>query len=104
MHILWDPSFFFKNIIGAPQGELLDQRNPLSNKFCSCIDNSCISDSARRQGALAIGAAPGTISIQNSTYLSWGTLGKSYGKTYEYSQTTNAPSIILFFSYLVSNT
>nr|GEU63074.1 reverse transcriptase domain-containing protein [Tanacetum cinerariifolium] len=55
MHILNDPSFFLTNKTGAPQGEELGLINPLSKSYCSCSDNSFISDEANRYGARATG-------------------------------------------------
>ncbi|KAJ0854109.1 hypothetical protein HanRHA438_Chr14g0658921 [Helianthus annuus] len=78
-----DPSFFFTKRTGAPQGEKLGRIKPLSESSCSCLDNSCISDGARRYGALATGFAPGTRSIRNSTWRAGGRPGKSSGNTSE---------------------
>ncbi|GJX09214.1 hypothetical protein Tco_0199073, partial [Tanacetum coccineum] len=57
MHILNDPSFFLKNKTGAPQGEELGLMKPLSERSCSCSDNSFISDGANRYDARATGVA-----------------------------------------------
>ncbi|GJS39553.1 hypothetical protein Tco_0564596 [Tanacetum coccineum] len=62
-----DPSFFFTNRTGAPQGEELGLMKPLSVSSCSCSASSFILDGANLYGARAIGVAPGTKSIRNST-------------------------------------
>ncbi|GJW51792.1 hypothetical protein Tco_0093143 [Tanacetum coccineum] len=59
MHIRNDPSFFFMNKAGAPHGDELGRIKPFSDNSCSCLDNSFISDGAKRYGARATGAAPG---------------------------------------------
>ncbi|GKF65645.1 hypothetical protein Tco_0192162 [Tanacetum coccineum] len=87
MHILNDPSFFWMNKIGVPQGEELGLMNPLSESSCNCSDSSFISDEGNRYGARATGAAPGTKSIWNSTGRVGGRPGKSSGNTSGKSQT-----------------
>nr|GFC04615.1 hypothetical protein [Tanacetum cinerariifolium] len=81
MHILNEPSFFFTNKTGAPQGEERGLMKPLSESSCSCSDNSFISDGAKRYGAQATGAAPGIRSIWNSTGRAGGRPGKFSGNT-----------------------
>nr|GFD14818.1 hypothetical protein [Tanacetum cinerariifolium] len=54
---------------------------PLSKSYCSCSDNSFISDGAKRYGARAIGEAPGIKSIWNSTGRAGGRPGKFLGNT-----------------------
>ena len=80
MHIRKDPSFFFTNKTGAPQGEKLGLMKPLLSSSFSWLDNSCISAGARRYGDLVIGVAPGIKSILNSTWHSGGIPGRSSGK------------------------
>ncbi|GJS96773.1 hypothetical protein Tco_0803741 [Tanacetum coccineum] len=72
MHIRNDPSFFFMNKTGAPYGDELGRIKPFSDNSCSCLDNSFISDGAKRYGAHATGATPGIRSIQNLTCLGGG--------------------------------
>ncbi|KAJ0545692.1 hypothetical protein HanRHA438_Chr08g0337471 [Helianthus annuus] len=81
MHRCIEPSFFLTNRIGAPQGDELGLTKPLASRSSSCVLNSFISVGANLYGALAIGAAPGMISILNSTCLSGGKPGSSSGKT-----------------------
>ncbi|GJY62818.1 putative reverse transcriptase domain-containing protein [Tanacetum coccineum] len=72
-------SFFFTNNTGAPHGDELGRIKPFSNNSCSCLDNSFISDGAKRYGARVTGAAPGIRSIRNSTCLGGGSpVGKHY--------------------------
>ncbi|GKD25074.1 hypothetical protein Tco_1231288, partial [Tanacetum coccineum] len=58
MHIQKDPSFFFTNRTGVPQGEELGLMKPLSVSSCSCSASSFIFDGANLYGARATGAAP----------------------------------------------
>ncbi|GJZ91787.1 hypothetical protein Tco_0663852 [Tanacetum coccineum] len=51
------------NKTGAPQGEELGLKKPLSESSCNCSDNSFISDGANRYGARATGAAPGLVDV-----------------------------------------
>nr|GFC69852.1 hypothetical protein [Tanacetum cinerariifolium] len=81
MHILNEPSFFLTNKTGASQGEELGLMKPLSESYCSCSDNSFISDGAKRHGARATGATPGIKSIWNSTGRAGGRPGKFSGNT-----------------------
>ncbi|KAJ0547374.1 hypothetical protein HanIR_Chr08g0371501 [Helianthus annuus] len=81
MHRRIDPSFFLTNRIGAPHGDELGLMKPLVSKSSSCVLNSFISVGANLYGALATGAAPGMMSILNSTCLSGGKPGSSSGKT-----------------------
>ncbi|GJY32144.1 hypothetical protein Tco_0415639, partial [Tanacetum coccineum] len=76
MHIRKDPSFFFTNRTGAPQGEELGLMKPLSVSSCSCFVSSFILDGANLYGARATGVAPGTKSILNSTCRVGGIPGK----------------------------
>nr|GEZ76103.1 reverse transcriptase domain-containing protein [Tanacetum cinerariifolium] len=87
MHILNDPSFFLTNKTGAPQGEELGLMKPLSERSCSCSNNSFISDGANRYGARATRAAPGIKPIWNSTGRAGRRPGKSSGNTSGKSQT-----------------
>nr|GFA77570.1 hypothetical protein [Tanacetum cinerariifolium] len=83
MHILNEPSFFLTNKTGVSQGEELGLIKPSSKNSCSCSDNSFISDGAKRYGARATGATPGTRSIGNSTgraWLTWQILRKHFRK------------------------
>ncbi|CAH1430888.1 unnamed protein product [Lactuca virosa] len=88
MHIRCELSFFRTKRIRSPHGELLGRMNCLPSSSRSYDDSSYISGGAYRYGALAIGAAPGTRSILNSTCLSGGTLGNSSGNTSANSLTT----------------
>ena len=81
MHMRNVPSFFFTNKTGAPHGEKLGLMNPLLSSSFRWLDNSYISDGARRYSALATGVAPGIRSIRNSTCRADGTLGRSSGNT-----------------------
>ncbi|GJR17767.1 hypothetical protein Tco_0966294 [Tanacetum coccineum] len=55
-----DPSFFFTNRTGAPQGEELGLMKPLSVSSCSYSASSFILDGANLYGARATGVAPGS--------------------------------------------
>ncbi|GKF24428.1 hypothetical protein Tco_0076750 [Tanacetum coccineum] len=57
MHIRKDPSFFFTNKTGAPQGEELGLMKPLFVSSYSCSTSSFISDGANLYGARATGVA-----------------------------------------------
>ena len=72
MHSLNDPSFFFTNSTGAPQGEKLGLMNPLSNRSCNCAFSSFNSAGAIRYGAMDMGFIPGMSSMLNFTFLSSG--------------------------------
>nr|GFC14973.1 hypothetical protein [Tanacetum cinerariifolium] len=76
MHILNEPSFFLMNKPGAPQGEELGLIKPLSERSCSCSDNSFNSDEAKRYGPRVTGAAPRIRSIWNFTDRAGGRPGK----------------------------
>ncbi|GKE64781.1 hypothetical protein Tco_1518942 [Tanacetum coccineum] len=86
MHILNDPSFFFTNKTGDPQGKELGLMKPLSESSYSFSDNSFILDGANRYGARATGVAPGIKSIWNSIGRAGGRPSKSSGKTLGKSQ------------------
>ncbi|GKE98516.1 hypothetical protein Tco_0021867 [Tanacetum coccineum] len=58
MHIQKDPSFFFTNRTGAPQGEELGLIKPLSVSSYSCSASSFLSNGANLYGARATGVAP----------------------------------------------
>ncbi|KAI3740182.1 hypothetical protein L2E82_30604 [Cichorium intybus] len=103
MHIRKDPSFFFTNKTGAPQGEKLGLMNPLLSSSFSWLDNSCISAGANRYGAFATGVAPGIKSILNSTCHAGGTPGRSSGNTSGKSQTSGI-SLMFFTSFFSSTT
>ena len=77
MHNLNDPSFFFTNNTGAPQGEELGLMNPLSNRSCNCVFSFFNSAGAIRYRAMDIGFIPGMRSMLNYTFLSGGKLGSS---------------------------
>ena len=81
MHNLNDPSFFFTNNIGTPQGEVLDLINPLSNKSCSCAFNSFSSAGAIRYGAIDMGFASKMSSMLYSTFFLGDKLGNSLENT-----------------------
>ncbi|MFS7897881.1 hypothetical protein Hanom_Chr00s013561g01750971 [Helianthus anomalus] len=93
MHKRIDPSFFFTKRTGAPQGDELGLIKPFANSSSNWVLNSFISVGANLYGALAIGAAPGIMSILNSTCLSGGKPGSSSGKTSGYSEITGRSSI-----------
>ena len=67
MHNLMLLSFFFTNNTGAPYGEMLGLANPFSNSSSNYLFNSFNSNGAIWNGAIDIGAAPGTVSILKST-------------------------------------
>ncbi|GJZ80877.1 reverse transcriptase domain-containing protein [Tanacetum coccineum] len=71
---------------------------PLST-LSSCLDNSCISEGAKRYGDFTTGVAPGTKSIRNSTCRCGGSPNKSSGNTSVKSRTTGI-SLILGSSIL----
>ncbi|MFS7970995.1 hypothetical protein Hanom_Chr09g00827531 [Helianthus anomalus] len=102
MHKRIDPSFFFTNRIGAPQGEELGWMKPFSSNSSNCVLSSFISVGARRYGARATGADPGRISILNSTCLSGGNPGNSSEKTSGYSDMIGISSIFGFGSFTVT--
>ncbi|KAJ0588125.1 hypothetical protein HanIR_Chr04g0170971 [Helianthus annuus] len=102
MHRRIDPSFFLTNKIGAPQGDELGLIKPLAKRSSNCVLNSFISVGANLYGALATGAAPGMISIRNSTCRSGGKPGSSSGKTSGYSEITGISSIFGFGSSMVT--
>ncbi|KAJ0483209.1 hypothetical protein HanIR_Chr13g0662401 [Helianthus annuus] len=102
MHRRIEPSFFLTNKIGAPQGDELGLIKPLANKSSNCVLNSFISVGANLYGALATGAAPGIMSIRNSTCLSGGNPGSSSGNTSGYSEITGISSIFGFGSSMVT--
>ncbi|MFS7943685.1 hypothetical protein Hanom_Chr06g00503151 [Helianthus anomalus] len=102
MHRRIDPSFFLTNKIGAPQGDELGLMKPFASNSSSCVLNSFIYVGANLQGALATGAAPGIISILNSTCLSGGDPGSSSGNTSGYSEMTGISSILGFGSSIVT--
>ena len=103
MHIRNDPSFFFTNRTGAPQGEKLGLMNPLLNSSFSWLDSSCISVGVRRYGALATGVAMGIRSIWKSTCRAGGTPGRSSGNKSEKLQTFGM-SLMSFCSCFLSTT
>ena len=70
--------------------------NPLSRSSCNWFINSFIYDGASRYGDLAIGAAPVTKSILNSTWRGGGNPGRSSGNTFGYSQTMGTSSNFFF--------
>nr|GFC90667.1 ribose-phosphate pyrophosphokinase 4-like [Tanacetum cinerariifolium] len=72
-----------RSLTGAPQGEELGLMKPFSESSCSCSNNSFISDGAKRYGARATGATPGTRSIWNSTGRAGVRPGKSLGTLQE---------------------
>ncbi|KAF5793856.1 hypothetical protein HanXRQr2_Chr08g0321631 [Helianthus annuus] len=102
MHRRIEPSFFLTNKIGAPQGDELGLIKPLAKSSSNCVLNSFISVGANLYGALATGAAPGMISIRNSTCLSGGNPGSSSGNTSGYSEITGISSIFGFGSSMVT--
>ena len=69
MHNLNDPSFFFTNNTGAPQGEVLGLMNPLSSRSCNYAFSSFNSAGAIQYGDIDMGFVPGTSSMLNSTFL-----------------------------------
>ncbi|KAJ0575668.1 hypothetical protein HanIR_Chr05g0215391 [Helianthus annuus] len=87
MQSLIEPSFFFTNKTGAPQGETLGLIKPSSNNSCNCSLSSLSSRGAMRYGALEIGSAPGIRSIVNSTSRSGGSPGSSSRNTSGNSRT-----------------
>src|SRR5262249_4571893 len=92
-----DPSFFFTNKTGAPQGEVLGLMNPWSNNSCNYSFSSLSSAGAILYGGKEIGAVPATTSIQNSISLSGGNPSNSSGKTSKNSLTTGTCSIAIGF-------
>ncbi|GKG21113.1 hypothetical protein Tco_0383708, partial [Tanacetum coccineum] len=54
-----------------------------------CPNNSCILEGAKRYGDFAIGVAPGTNSMRNSTCRCGGNLDKSSRNTFSNSRTTD---------------
>src|SRR5262249_37601905 len=90
-----DPSFFFTNKTGAPQGEVLGLMNPWSSNSCNCSFSSLSSAGAILYGGKEIGVVPATMSIQNSISLSGGSPGNSSGKMSRNSLTTGTCSIAI---------
>src|SRR3954466_16166254 len=94
MHNLWLLSFFSTNNTGAPQDEELGWINPFCNCSPSCFLSSFSSSTDILYGLFAIGPAPGSKSIRNSTSLSGGISGNSSGNTSGYSLTIGTLSML----------
>ncbi|CAL9075519.1 unnamed protein product [Musa textilis] len=91
-----DPSFFFTNRTGAPQGDTLGRIKPLSKSFWICFFNSSNSIGAILYGGLEIGAVPSRRSIVNLICLFSDSAGRSLGKTSGKSHTMGMSSNIGF--------
>ena len=102
MHNRNEPSFFFMNSTGAPQGEWLGRMNPFSIISSNWTFSSFSSAGASRYGAREIGAVPGINSMLNTISLSGGNPGKSFGNTDTYSLTTGTSSGVNSVSLLGS--
>ena len=66
MYILKEPSFFFTNNIGAPNGEILGLMKPLSRRCFNCSFNSLSSAGAILLGEIEIGWESGKRLIPKS--------------------------------------
>jgi hypothetical protein len=71
-----------------PQGDELGQMNPFSSRSCNWVLSSANSFGGIRYDLLEIGTISGFNSITNSTSLSGGNPGRSFGKTFGNSHTT----------------
>jgi hypothetical protein len=78
---------------GQPQGDELGRMNPFSSRSCNWVLSSANSFGGIRYDLLETGAVSGFNSITNSTSLSGGNPGRSYGKTFENSHTTRISRI-----------
>src|ERR1043165_6347327 len=92
MHILSIPSFFVTNRTGQPHGDELGRMKTFANETSSWVLSSANSCGAILYGRLEIGAVPGLRSTMNSTTLSGGMPGSSFGKTFGKSRTTGISS------------
>src|SRR3954466_9994166 len=80
------------NRTGQPHGDELGRMKPFSNKASCWILSSANSCGAILYGHLEIGEVPGTRSTMNSTHVSGGIPGSSFGKTSGKSQTIGISS------------
>jgi hypothetical protein len=87
-HIPCDPSFFCTNRTGAPRGEEFERMYPASCNYVNGFFGSFSASTNILCSRLEIVAVSGKRSTTNSTSLSGGIPGNSFGKTSEKSLTT----------------